>query len=622
MSSSEHLEQNMYMSMSIASYGPSTLGKFERQVSPERSQRNPLDYSDVEGTKPQNRFNAYTNKPDLWNNADVQGSTSKVLHKSRNSLDKSLYIDDIEGARAKIRDKFLFTKRSVDPLNPQYSLPTFTPAEPYEPKFLRDSVRVDDIDGAMTKAPINFKGRETMNTSDIEGAQACWRPRHSRVRLEAPPQDNLDVNDISRRTHRHIDHTSRVTDVLDPVYRLNELEICDNLKYTKPTKNPPFFPETKLLMISDIEGAQPGWIPPMRFNPPMEKRREFRNTNYIQDIEGAHSDTVIKSIITDRRTNPLIPTYQSLDPGNILPPPHDPLIPLSFYTEKAKNASNKKTTSTSPSSQLIGERQPETNNTSSPRISFHQDKEHGARSPSSTNIDQKKSHKPDNNYPVNSSRSPLSHPSEPKTISNQSDLVSSRKYPSSSKQDEMMYTNSPSNNNNSNYYDNNNNNDYPAVSYAEKFTEKEESLIGSSGKSSMRSSRDFNDTKPPRANLDAKPRPHSTVYAGKGTEDHFTSQAKLKDDVLDFPKNTLLTQAKKSSTFSALQNSSLRLDLSVANNANATRPQTEYNSAANSRRPSARSSPANSGRNIMMLSPAEKRLEREKTEEINSVRNL
>ena len=33
-------------------------------------------------------------------------------------------------------------------------------------------------------------------TSDVEGAQADWRPRHERARREAPPHDIMRTQDV------------------------------------------------------------------------------------------------------------------------------------------------------------------------------------------------------------------------------------------------------------------------------------------------------------------------------------------------------------------------------------------------------------------------------------------
>ena len=57
--------------------------------------------------------------------------------------------------------------------------------------------------------------------------------------------------------------------------------------------------------------------------PPPEKRRHWRHTNFVGDIGGAQADTVQHTIPTKRRTNPLNPAYRSLD-GDILPDPTKP----------------------------------------------------------------------------------------------------------------------------------------------------------------------------------------------------------------------------------------------------------------------------------------------------------
>lgn len=62
-------------------------------------------------------------------------------------------------------------------------------------------------------------------------------------------------------------------------------------------------------------------------DPKLETRREIRNINFIQDIEGAQADTLKHTIVTKRRINPLYPVYQSLDDGEPLEPLVKPLLP-------------------------------------------------------------------------------------------------------------------------------------------------------------------------------------------------------------------------------------------------------------------------------------------------------
>ena len=61
------------------------------------------------------------------------------------------------------------------------------------------------------------------------------------------------------------------------------------------------------------------------------QRKDFRNTNYNLDIQGAQHDTIKHSITSTRNTHPLQPVYQSLDgSGEVLEPCIQPLIPMTM----------------------------------------------------------------------------------------------------------------------------------------------------------------------------------------------------------------------------------------------------------------------------------------------------
>jgi hypothetical protein len=165
-----------YFSMSITSAGPSTLPKnIENSFAPKITN----DVSDIDGaTRTASRYERFVNKP-LHNDAyDVPGSKSKPLTHSRNVRDNSLYVDDIDGTRPFIKERILMTKRQVNPLNPEYPLPSFASTEPYEPKFIRDTLDIRDIDGSRSKPLHRSNTRDTYSNSDIVGAQVGWRPRH------------------------------------------------------------------------------------------------------------------------------------------------------------------------------------------------------------------------------------------------------------------------------------------------------------------------------------------------------------------------------------------------------------------------------------------------------------
>lgn len=95
-------------------------------------------------------------------------------------------------------------------------------------------------------------------------------------------------------------------------------------KYTKPKPMKSYIADNHLLQTKDITGATPG------FKDTKFERREIRNINYIQDIEGTQADSIKHSIVTKRESNPLAPVYQSLDPGELLQPVIPPLIPASM----------------------------------------------------------------------------------------------------------------------------------------------------------------------------------------------------------------------------------------------------------------------------------------------------
>lgn len=111
----------------------------------------------------------------------------------------------------------------------------------------------------------------------------------------------------------------RITDPNRPTYRIHGLEIQDD-KFAKPKEPKNFITDNFLLKTRDINCGDVESS--VRFC-----RREVKNTNFIQDIDGAQVDSVKHSIVTNRITNPLQPIYQCLDDGKDLLPLIPPLIP-------------------------------------------------------------------------------------------------------------------------------------------------------------------------------------------------------------------------------------------------------------------------------------------------------
>ena len=169
------MEDDRFYSMSITSLGPSTMPR----TTTERATRITNNTSDVEGaTRTTTQYERYANKPSFLQ-SDVYGSTSKPLTHTRNTNDNCLYIDDIDGARARVTDKMIVTKRQVNPLEPEYDLPAFETVKPYEPKFLRHTMDFSDIEGTQSRPLMRFAPRDSTNrVDDIIGAQANYRSRH------------------------------------------------------------------------------------------------------------------------------------------------------------------------------------------------------------------------------------------------------------------------------------------------------------------------------------------------------------------------------------------------------------------------------------------------------------
>jgi len=176
------MNPELYATLSIASLGAATLPDQKRPPRP-FSVKDTNKVSDIDGARSTVPYaDRYSNKPQP-SSADIAGSVSRPLTHSRNVRDLSLYIDDIDGTRHSIKDRMMRTKRHVNPLVPEYDLPTFVPARVPDFPFLRETMKNDDVDGAVPKPLQKFEMRDNISTFDIVGAQACWRPLHRFVLL-------------------------------------------------------------------------------------------------------------------------------------------------------------------------------------------------------------------------------------------------------------------------------------------------------------------------------------------------------------------------------------------------------------------------------------------------------
>ena len=83
-------------------------------------------------------------------NWDIDRAGPRALHMDLFKKETNLATDDIEGA-APCCNRFKSTRSGNDPLNPVYTLSKVEVRPATPPKFIRDSMLVDDIDKAKPK---------------------------------------------------------------------------------------------------------------------------------------------------------------------------------------------------------------------------------------------------------------------------------------------------------------------------------------------------------------------------------------------------------------------------------------------------------------------------------------
>ena len=83
-----------------------------------------------------------------------------------NKPEYNLTNDDIAKTKPNFT-KFSTTRAPSNPLNPVYKLPKVEYRPPTPPKFIRDQITNDDIDGAKPKKIKYYEMRDIMDINDI-----------------------------------------------------------------------------------------------------------------------------------------------------------------------------------------------------------------------------------------------------------------------------------------------------------------------------------------------------------------------------------------------------------------------------------------------------------------------
>lgn len=219
------------------------------------------------------------------------------MHFALNRPEFNLTNTDIDGSKPQCV-KFQTKRGEFNPLEPKYNLPKYAESEPEIPRFIRDSIKIDDIEGAQPKRYFKWKTGRSFPLGEIEGS----KPKKPKVR--SANYSSYDYSDVTNFKFC----SKRCLDPLDPVYELrygnNENYIHGKIEGSKPVTYPPIvYADPFNLKTTDIGGAQIG---------SKNKFNRFTSPNFnliLGDIEGAKSGSLKKGIVSGRLTNPLDPKY-------------------------------------------------------------------------------------------------------------------------------------------------------------------------------------------------------------------------------------------------------------------------------------------------------------------------
>lgn len=183
-----------------------------------------------------------------------------MLHYGLDKPHYNMKVDDIEGSRPDIV-KFKSTREPSNPLNPVYKLQKVEYVAPEPPKFVRDNMVIDDIEGVRTVPFHNASGRDPLAVKDIEGAQI------KQPYLRKQEFDAFNYHDVTKPSWS----TNRITNPLDPVYVISDsmqepehqTRTCKGklnegygaIKSSKPSCLPQPRDGTRNLDTQDIEGT-------------------------------------------------------------------------------------------------------------------------------------------------------------------------------------------------------------------------------------------------------------------------------------------------------------------------------------------------------------------------------
>jgi hypothetical protein len=226
-------------------------------------------------------------------------------------VDLSLTTDDIEGSRPRV---FPFvTKRSTNPLTPDYTLPSHHALPPIHFPALKGTLPtnyVSDIDGTYPKVLHRLRSRtQSCETS----SRYMRRPRGGGI-------SRLDVRDINTPSPPR--PGPRNTNPLDPSYVISATNGMAIESFSTPG------PST--ITIGPIKDSKPSKRIPEQFNFCQERIEGSSPQRYVGTLKHSSLDSVPplthaapitgtapgslrRGFVSKRSTNPLEPVYKLLD---------------------------------------------------------------------------------------------------------------------------------------------------------------------------------------------------------------------------------------------------------------------------------------------------------------------
>jgi hypothetical protein len=181
---------------------------------------------------------------------DISGAATKPMVQEHKTPVDVMRLDDIEGSRPKVVRQLPHSQRMLNPVDPKYKMPSAPPIVPLAPRFIRNSLYNDDVEGAK---PMSYRTdkppRDLLRTDDIDGCKPAPQAREL-----SGASNSLNVRDINTDG---LHPTTRHVNPLTPVYVYDGMEKdVEDFGRVKP-QPAAHQGQDRLVDVSDIEGTHP-----------------------------------------------------------------------------------------------------------------------------------------------------------------------------------------------------------------------------------------------------------------------------------------------------------------------------------------------------------------------------